>query len=233
VSHGFAKPRVNQGEAGSTPWLVTGTFTPSGTQDVNLTQIAGAAVTLGQKAMAASIPVVIASNQSAIPASQSGTWTVTGAGGTFPVTDSAGSLTVDAPVGTPVFVRLSDGSAAISTLPVSLASVPTHAVTQSGSWSFSRTAASAATLSNVANSATSVSVLASNASRRGALFFNDDTASTGATVKLKLGATASATSFTIAIAPQGYYELPDPVYTGAIDAIATAATGTLRVTELT
>jgi hypothetical protein len=47
---------------------------------------------------------------------QSGTWTVTGAGGTFPATDSGGSLTVDAPVGTPVFVRLSDGSAAITTL---------------------------------------------------------------------------------------------------------------------
>ena len=40
------------------------------------------------------------------------------------VTDNAGSLTVDAPVGTPVFVRLSDGSSAISTLPVSLASLP-------------------------------------------------------------------------------------------------------------
>jgi len=38
-----------------------------------------------------------------------------------PVTDNSGSLTVDAPVGTPVFVRLSDGSSAISTLPVSMA----------------------------------------------------------------------------------------------------------------
>lgn len=38
-----------------------------------------------------------------------------------PVTDNAGSLTVDAPVATPVFVRLSDGAAAIATLPVSLA----------------------------------------------------------------------------------------------------------------
>jgi hypothetical protein len=33
-------------------------------------------------------------------------------------------LTVDAPVGTPVFVRLSDGSSAISTLPVSMATAP-------------------------------------------------------------------------------------------------------------
>lgn len=38
-----------------------------------------------------------------------------------PVTDNSGSLTVDAPVATPVFVRLSDGAAAIATLPVSLA----------------------------------------------------------------------------------------------------------------
>lgn len=37
---------------------------------------------------------------------------------TYPVTDNAGSLTVDAPVATPVFVRLSDGAAAISALPV-------------------------------------------------------------------------------------------------------------------
>lgn len=55
-----------------------------------------------------------------VAATQSGTWTVTGSGGTFPVTDSGGSLTVDAPVGTPVFVRLSDGTSAIATLPVSL-----------------------------------------------------------------------------------------------------------------
>jgi hypothetical protein len=40
------------------------------------------------------------------------------------VGDNSGSLTVDAPVGTPVFVRLSDGSSAIATLPVSLASLP-------------------------------------------------------------------------------------------------------------
>lgn len=66
------------------------------------------------------------------PVSIAATVTVTGAGGTFPVTDSGGSLTVDAPVGTPVYVRLSDGSAAITTLPVSLATVPSHAVTNAG-----------------------------------------------------------------------------------------------------
>lgn len=50
------------------------------------------------------------------------------------VTDNAGSLTVDAPVGTPVFVRLSDGTDPIATLPVSLASVPSHAVTNAGTF---------------------------------------------------------------------------------------------------
>lgn len=52
----------------------------------------------------------------------------------LPVGDAGGTLTVDAPVGTPVFVRLSDGSAAIATLPVSVASVPSHAVTNAGTF---------------------------------------------------------------------------------------------------
>lgn len=85
---------------------------------------------------------------------------------------------------------------------------------------------------NVANSITSVTVLAANAARKGATIFNDDTAVTGATLRIKFGATASATSFLYAIPPQGYYEVPFG-YTGIIDGIASAATGTARVEELT
>lgn len=59
---------------------------------------------------------------------------VDASGVAVPITDNSGSLTVDAPVGTPVFVRLSDGAAAISTLPVSLASVPSHDVTNAGTF---------------------------------------------------------------------------------------------------
>lgn len=92
--------------------------------------------------------------------------------------------------------------------------------------------AGTATQSSVNNSASSVTALAANTTRRGATIFNDDTAVTGATVKLKLGATASSTSFSVIIAPQGYYEVPFG-YTGIIDAIASAATGALRITELT
>lgn len=54
----------------------------------------------------------------------SGTVTANAGTGPFPVSDNAGSLTVDAPVGTPAFVRLSDGAAAITTLPVSIATAP-------------------------------------------------------------------------------------------------------------
>lgn len=82
----------------------------------------------------ASIAVTGTFWQATQPVSIASTVTVTGSGGTFPVTDSGGSLTVDAPVGTPVFVRLSDGSSAITTLPVSLASVPSHDVTNAGTF---------------------------------------------------------------------------------------------------
>src|ERR1700677_81295 len=44
--------------------------------NVNIADFGGTAVTIGQQTMAASMPVVIASNQSAIPVSQSGTWNV-------------------------------------------------------------------------------------------------------------------------------------------------------------
>lgn len=67
----------------------------------------GAATLIGQKAMAASLPVVVASDQSALP-----------------ITDAAGTLTVDAPVGTPVFVRLSDGAAALVGQKAMAASLP-------------------------------------------------------------------------------------------------------------
>lgn len=58
------------GAFGSTAPTGTGVPTTGGggeTQNVNLTQVGGAAVALGQAAMAASLPVVIASNQTGIP----------------------------------------------------------------------------------------------------------------------------------------------------------------------
>lgn len=87
-----------------------------------------------------------------------------------------------------------------------------------------------ATLSNVADSATSVSLLASTAGRRGCIIVNDSTEA----LYLKYGATASTTSFTVKLGPGQYWEMPTPIYTGAIDGIwAASASGSARITELT
>lgn len=86
---------------------------------------------------------------------------------------------------------------------------------------------SAASLANVTASASNVTLLASNAARRGAYFFNDSTAA----LYLKFGATASTSSFTVKLAAAGYFELPQPCYTGVIDAIWESANGAVRITE--
>ena len=90
------------------------------------------------------------------------------------------------------------------------------------------TRAATSGVTSVAASATSVTVLASNANRLAATVFNDSTA----LLYLKLGATASSTSHTVQIQPNGYYEVPG-LYTGIIDGIWASATGNARVTELT
>lgn len=87
-----------------------------------------------------------------------------------------------------------------------------------------------ATLANVASSATNVTLRAANTARLGLTMYNDSTSS----CYVKLGATASATSFTVFLGPTAYYELPGPhVYTGIVDGIWAAANGNMRVTELT
>lgn len=206
--------------------------------------------TVGQKTMASSLPVVLASDQSAIPASQSGTWTVqpgntanttawlvTGAGGSFPVTDSGGSLTVDSPQLPAALVsgRLDSnvgawlGSATptvgqktmSASLPVTLASDQPAVQTQN-------VPAASSTTSSVAGSATTVTILAANGGRRGATVFNDSTAA----LYLKLGSGASTSDFTVNMAENGYFEVPFN-YTGILTGVWASATGNARVTELT
>lgn len=80
------------------------------------------------RAVSAAKPLPVDLQDATVAVTQSGTWDEVG------INDSGNSITVDAPVGTPVFVRLSDGSSAIATLPVSLASVPSHAVTNAGTF---------------------------------------------------------------------------------------------------
>ncbi len=73
--------------------------------------------TVGQKAMTASIPVALASDQSAIPAAQSGAWTVS-IGGSVTIGASAlptGAAQDRTTAAAPAAVRLSDGSAFYNT----------------------------------------------------------------------------------------------------------------------
>jgi len=113
-----------QGVSGGQAVPVSGTFWQA-TQPVSSLQLPAALVggrldnnigawfgattpTVGQKAMAASIPIAIASDQSAIPASQSGTWTVQQGTPPWKVegTDADGA----APTENPVLVAGQDGT---------------------------------------------------------------------------------------------------------------------------
>lgn len=86
-----------------------------------------------------------------------------------------------------------------------------------------------ATVSSVSDTASSTTLLAANHLRRGAAVYNDSTA----ILYLKLGATASTSSFTVKMQPDDYYELPAG-YLGRIDGIwASDASGAARITELT
>jgi hypothetical protein len=61
----------------------------------------------------------------------------------------------------------------------------------------------------------------------GRAVFNDSTA----VLYLKYGATASTTSYTVQVQPGGYYEFPQPLYTGQVDGIWASANGSARLTS--
>ncbi len=102
------------------------------------------------------------------------------------------------------------------------------AISAAGAAKVEPAVAVSATLSNVASSASNVTLLASNAARKGAAIYNDSTQ----ILYVKFGATASATSFVVAMAAASYYEFPQPVFTGIVDGLWAAAQGSARVTEI-
>lgn len=196
--------------------LPTGAATAANqaTEISSLASIDGKLNSLGQKAMAGSVPVAIASDQSPVPVSQSGTWTVQ--------------------QGTPPWSVSQSGTWTVGRT-WSLASGTDNVTAFQGTspWVVAATIASfnssAATLSNVASSATNVTLLASNASRKGFKLYNDSKR----TAFIKFGTTASVTSFTLKMVPDSYYEDVAPFYEGQIDAIWDVADGSMRITELT
>lgn len=88
---------------------------------------------------------------------------------------------------------------------------------------------SVATLTSVAGATSSTALLASNGNRKGMMIFNDSTA----ILYLAFASSASTTAYTVQVAPGGFYEMPSPIYTGALYGIWSAANGNARITELT
>lgn len=117
-----------------------------------------------------------------------------------------------------------------ATQPVSLASVPSHAVTNAGTFAVQETGAVASSTDvSLASSASSAQLLAANANRKGLLLTNTDANA----VYLYYGTTATATKFTVKIPADGYWEMPRPIYTGRIDVVWSAdGSGSLIGSEL-
>jgi len=88
--------------------------------------------------------------------------------------------------------------------------------------------ATTSSVTSVASSATNVTLLSANPNRLFASIYN----SSSKTVYIKLGTTASSSSFSIFLMPNSYWEVPVD-WTGQIDAIWTAANGNALITELT
>lgn len=91
-------------------------------------------------------------------------------------------------------------------------------------------AVGAATVGRVVASATVVTLAAANANRRGMIVFNDSASS----LLVKYGAGATAASFTVRVLAGGYWEMPNPTYTGQVTGIWEGAgpTGGAQVTEV-
>jgi len=213
---------------------------PSGALSISLGDIDGA---VGQETMANSLPVVIASDQSAVPisdnggsitidgtvaATQSGTWNIANVTGTVSLPTGAATESTLSTLNGKV-TACNTGAVTISTaLPAGTNNIGDVDVLTLPSVVAATYSTSSVT--SVVSAATSTSILASNVNRRMAIMVNDSDKN----AYVKLGSTASATSFSYKLTPGQTLELPSPVYTGAIDAIWDASpTGSMRVTELT
>lgn len=221
---------------------------PSGSLITAIGDITGI---VGQNTMANSLPVVIASNQSAVPISDNGgSITVDGTvaatqSGTWNINNISGTITLPTGAATESTLAAKATESTLSSLNSKVTACNTNSVTigtqlPSGSNNIgdvdvltlpSVVAAtySTSSVTSVVSAGVSTSILASNANRRMAIMTND----TDKNVYVKLGATASTTSFSYKLTPGQTLELPIPMYTGAIDAIWDASpTGSMRVTEI-
>ena len=85
-----------------------------------------------------------------------------------------------------------------------------------------------ATLTAVPASVTSVSLLTARPDRKGAVIVNDG----AATLHIAYAATASLTAYSYKMPPNSTFEMPLPIWSGAISAIWNGALGSAVITEL-
>lgn len=96
-------------------------------------------------------------------------------------------------------------------------------------WSVVTNKATASTVTSVAQSTSNTQLLAANANRVFASIYNN----TGQKMFIKLGTTASTTSYSIQLMPNSYWEVPSD-WTGEIDAVWSGnGSSSALVTELT
>ena len=87
-----------------------------------------------------------------------------------------------------------------------------------------------ANVASVAVGLVDVEAVAANAARKGLMVWNRSTR----TIYLRLGSALTTTDDgSVRLTQNAYYELPEPIYTGSIHAMADAAGGALQVTETT
>lgn len=164
------------------------------TGNTSLSSIDGKLNSLGQKASAASAPVVIASDQSAIPASQSGTWNINNVSGTVSLPTGA-STAANQATGNASLASIDAGipaalgsTTSANSMPVVIASdqgaVP---VSQSGTW-------------NVTNVSGTVSLPTGAATSALQTTGNTSLASIDAGIPAALGSATSANSMPVVIA---------------------------------
>jgi hypothetical protein len=164
-----------------------------------------------------------------VAATKSGTWTLDANSGV-----DIGDVTINNASGASA-VNIQDGGNSITVDGTVTANQGGTWTVQPGNtanttaWLVTNQNFSTSTVTSVAGSATSVQLLASTSGRKAAYFYNDSTAD----CYLKLGTTASTSSFTVKMVSNSFYELPQPCYTGRIDAIWSSATGNIRITEIT
>lgn len=163
-------------------------------------------------------------------------WTTAGGGSFVDIkANPSGALTVDA-TGSVVgldatsIAALENINVTVTNTEVEIKNDAGNPIPVSGSVSVSNfpSAPSSGVNASVSGSTSQVTLLAANASRKGATIYNDSTLNS---LKISLGGTVTATSFTAVIASTGYYEVPFG-YTGIITGIFSAATGAARITEV-